>query len=257
MANFCANCGKPTRPTDKFCLFCGNYVVLQVTPQHPIFSTLTAPVYGVQAPCAEGNHYACAFANCTCICHQRSRKPKSKAVPLIATLAIGVVIVGVIAIVNAPDLPSSTRPTSNSSPPSVSGADVKRINQTVTVGYWSYRVNGSRWADSIGSEFTREKPDAKFLVVDMIIRNNDNTASVLPPVKLVDAHGREFDESSKGILLDRSFGILKSLNPTVTSAGVVVFDVPPGKYWVKVSGGFGSTATEMIELEWPVAQAPS
>jgi len=64
----------------------------------------------------------------------------------------------------------------------------------------------------------------------------------------VDAAGREYDESSKGIFLDDSFGMLKNLNPGVTSRGNVVFDVPRGKYELKVAGGFTSGKSELIDL---------
>jgi hypothetical protein len=119
------------------------------------------------------------------------------------------------------------------------------IGQNVSVGYWTYRCLGVRWQRSIGSEYA----DARFLVVDLVIGNNDKTASSLPPMKLLDEHDREYDESSKSIFLERSFGTLKSLNPGVYSRGYVVFDVPPGKYVLKVSGGYTSGQSATIELQ--------
>ena len=124
-----------------------------------------------------------------------------------------------------------------------------KIGDNVFVGYWAYRCAGARWQRSIGSEYTRQYPDAEFLVVDLAVRNDDKTASVLAPLKLVDAEGREYDESSKGIFMDNSFGMLKNLNPGVSSRGYAVFDVPRGKYELKVSGGFTSGATELIDLQ--------
>jgi len=123
-----------------------------------------------------------------------------------------------------------------------------KLNTDVFVGYWAYRCISAHWQRSIGSEYTAQYPDARFLVVDLAIRNNDKTASALPPVKLVDSDGREYDESSKGIFMENSFGILKSLNPGVSSRGYVVFDVPAGKYALKVSGGFTSGESGLIEL---------
>jgi Domain of unknown function (DUF4352)/zinc-ribbon domain len=144
---------------------------------------------------------------------------------------------------------TATQPTSEpeSSPPSSTARH--KIGESFSVGYWSYRCNGARWHSSIGSEYSRQYPDAKFLVVDLAVRNNDKTASVLAPLKLVDAEGREYDESSKGIFLDNSFGMLKSVNPGVTSSGYIAFDVPPGNYALKVSGGFTSGQNELIDLQ--------
>src|SRR5438067_8144588 len=61
-----------------------------------------------------------------------------------------------------------------------------KLGDGVVVGYWAYRCLGTQWQRSIGSEYTRQYPDAEFLVIDLAIRNNDTTASTLVPVKLVD-----------------------------------------------------------------------
>jgi hypothetical protein len=118
------------------------------------------------------------------------------------------------------------------------------LNETVNVGYWSYRVTGAHWTKSIAGEY----PDANFLVVELTICNNDKTASVLPPLKLVDHEGREYDESSKGMFMHNSFGPLKELNPGVMSQGAAVFDVPRLWYLLRVSGGLKSSETAMIRL---------
>jgi hypothetical protein len=123
-----------------------------------------------------------------------------------------------------------------------------RIGESFFVGYWSYRCDKARWQKTIGYGYSQEFPDAVFLVIDLAARNNDRTASVLPPLKLVDGEGREYDESSKAVLMEGSFGILKTLNPGVTGTGYVVFDVPRGKYALKVSGGFTSGKYELVDL---------
>lgn len=123
-----------------------------------------------------------------------------------------------------------------------------KVGDSVTVGYWSYRVNSIKWAKSVGSDMLRQTADAKFLIVSVSVRNNDKTPSTMPPVKLVDAQGREFNESANGAMLENSFDLIKQLNPTVQSTGVILFDVPDGKYWAVVSGGFTSGETEKIEL---------
>ncbi len=143
----------------------------------------------------------------------------------------------------------STTPSTSASNSSTQVTEVRhQLGQDVFVGYWAYRCMSAQWRKSIGSEYTAQYPDARFLVVDLAIRNNDKTASTLPPVKLVDNEGREYDESSKGIFMDNSFGMLKSLNPGVSSRGYVVFDVPPGKYALKVSGGFTSGGSAIIDV---------
>jgi hypothetical protein len=102
---------------------------------------------------------------------------------------------------------------------------------------------------------TREYPDAMFLYVNLAARNNDRTASILPPLKLVDNKGREYEGSSKPVLSfshssegEAPFSVLTSLNPGVTTHGYVVFDVPRGKYALKLSGGFRSEEYELVDL---------
>ena len=86
-------------------------------------------------------------------------------------------------------------------------------------------------------------------MLKLFVYNNDKSASVVPPFKLVDAEGREYEESSKGMLLSNSFGALKNLNPDVSSIGIVVFDVPHDRnYALRVSGGFASSETALIDL---------
>jgi hypothetical protein len=131
------------------------------------------------------------------------------------------------------------------------------IGQQFSVGYWTYRCNGANWQPFIGSGFgSVERPDAAFLVLDLTVRNDDRTSSTLPPLKLVDPQGREFDESSKGIFLEGSFGALKQLNPGVSSRGLVVFDVPHGEYMLKVSGGFESGKDALVDLSGGGSQEP-
>jgi hypothetical protein len=128
-----------------------------------------------------------------------------------------------------------------------SGPLLHDIGEEVTVGYWTYRCNGVRWQDVIFSDFSSmERPDAAFLIIDLSARNNDRTASTLPPPKLIDADGREYDESST--FIPGSFSALKRLNPTVSSRGYVVFDAPRGDYKLKLSGGYESEESALIDL---------
>ena len=132
------------------------------------------------------------------------------------------------------------------------------IGDTVTVGYWTYVCRGGRWTPAIltyGEQFQRA--DSAFLIIYLNAKNNDNSASTLPPVHLVDDQGREFDESSESIYLQSSFGLLKKLNPGVQSNGTLLFDAPAGHYRLKLSGGFESGRYALVDLaEQPEAAAP-
>lgn len=136
-----------------------------------------------------------------------------------------------------------------SSPPIPAPVRQNSMRDTVHVGYWSYVVWDDEWKKTLGSQYLHKQADAEFLVLRIAVVNNDKTASVIPPFKLVDYEGREYDESSDAaVYLPRGFGILKSVNPSVRADGYIAFDVPRGGYVLKVSGGFTSGKTALIGL---------
>jgi hypothetical protein len=250
----CPKCSKPISSESNFCTHCGTALGERTVTVTTAASGGTAAATAVAAatesacssPCREGRHYACGYKNCSCTCHTKTGKPKPTGKQLVAGVFVWLVLFGIVGGIIA--FLVGGHKAKNAEVPAAETPAAYKINDNVTVGYWSYKVRGTKWADSIGPDFMRQQADAKFLIIALTARNNDKTASVLPPVKLVDAQGREFEESEKGMMLEHSFGPLKSLNPTVESTGVIVFDVPPGKYWVVLSGGFASGDTVKIEL---------
>jgi hypothetical protein len=123
------------------------------------------------------------------------------------------------------------------------------LGQSVSIGYWSYRCDNAEWTGMLGNGFTAERANAAFLLLDLTVQNNDKSASILPPFHLVDTEGRTYDESSAGAFAEGFFSPLEKLNPSVSKRGHVVFDVPRDReYRLQVSGGFNSSASELITL---------
>ena len=84
----------------------------------------------------------------------------------------------------------------------------------------------------------------------MTVRNDDRKARMVPPIKLIDEQGREYESSAAGTMIENSIGVLETLNPDVSKQGYVVFDVPKGRtYKLKLSGGYWSGETGYIRLE--------
>ncbi len=137
--------------------------------------------------------------------------------------------------------------TTQSSSPSESPELPEYINYTIRVGYMVYEVFGVEWKNRLGDEL-RQYPDAKFLVIDIGIENVDTRPRTVPPFKLIDNEGREYQESSKGIFMDSAIGLLKNLNPNVTTHGYLVFDVPQGNYKLLLSGGYWSSEKRAVRL---------
>lgn len=218
---FCSNCGAPLGESAIFCARCGAQRTASVQMAAPPPPPLPPPVL----------------------------RKRNKSLPWIVLVCVVVAVWLIFSVGGTPSsTPSSTSASSAAANEPASSALTHRIGDPVTVGYWSYHVYGTQWKSSIGGEYMNQTPDAAFLVVDLAIRNNDKTSSTLPLLKLVDAEGREHDESDKSWIQENSFGLLKSLNPGVVSRGYAVFDVPKGDYNLKVSGGYASGEHTLIEL---------
>jgi hypothetical protein len=127
----------------------------------------------------------------------------------------------------------------------------KGMGETLTIGYTSYVVWRAHWSDRLSSnQFLNKRPNAKWLFLDVSVRNNDKKARTIPPFKLVDEQGREYESSSDAMMIENAIGVLDSLNPDVTKQGYVVFDVPSNRtYKLELSGGYWSTETGYIRIE--------
>ena len=220
---FCSNCGSPLGESAIFCAKCGAQRSASVQTAAPSLQPPPPTKPAVR---------------------RKSTKGVQLLVVLGAVVAVWMIFSSISSSVSSPTT-SASNGTANAPAPSTV---TYKIGDSITTGYWSYRVYSAQWKNSIGGEYMNQTPDATFLVVDLAIRNNDKTASTLPPLKLVDAEGREHDESDKRWAQENNSGPLKSLNPTVVSRGYAVFDVPKGEYSLKVSGGFSSGAEGLIQL---------
>ena len=125
------------------------------------------------------------------------------------------------------------------------------MNETVSVGYTSYKVWRAWWSQTLSdNEFLNQPPDSSYLFVEITVRNNDKKARTIPPFKLIDESGAEYEASSKGWAVEGSIGALDSLNPSVSKQGFLVFDCPKRrKYKLKVSGGFWSADDALIQID--------
>jgi len=125
-----------------------------------------------------------------------------------------------------------------------------KMSETVNVGYTSYRVWNAWWDNkSSDNQFINQKPSANYLFIDLTIRNDDREARNIPPIKLIDIDGREY-ETAVLIGVENAMGVLDSLNPTVEKRGIIVFDVPRNReYKLLVSGGYWTSEASVIDIE--------
>ena len=125
-----------------------------------------------------------------------------------------------------------------------------QIGQTFSVGYWTYRCDAVRWSELLGDGSSNlGRPDASFAVIHLMMRNEDDDSSIIPPLRLVDSNGREYEPSPKAVLQRDALDLSARLGSKASADGSVIFDVPQGRtYLLKVSGGMMSNELALIDL---------
>lgn len=145
---------------------------------------------------------------------------------------------------------TTTGSTASMKAPNTATAQIHQEGDTVDIGYTTYVAWQSYWTDSLSdNQFMQEAPDAKYLVIEVSVRNDDTKERSIPPFKLIDTKGREYNTSPSAYILPDYIGALSSLNPDVQKAGYIAFDCPPDRdYKLQVSGGYWSGEHALIEL---------
>lgn len=126
----------------------------------------------------------------------------------------------------------------------------RKEGDTVHVGYTTYRVLQSWWSYNLSdNKFCDQPPNAHYLFVELTVRNDDKKARTVPPLTLIDENGAEYETSSHRFCVEEAIGFLESLNPSVSTQGLIVFDVPRDRnYRLQLSGGYWSTEDAYVHL---------
>jgi hypothetical protein len=179
---------------------------------------------------------------------------------LLPKLAAGALVLAVlVAIVSQPDSHAQPGTTTTASAAAAApGSDTRAEGEQFLVGYTGYGVWRSWWSPRLtANTFLDQPPNAKYLFVLLSVFNNDNKARDVPPFKLVDENGAEYDADARGYMLPGSIGLIETLNPSVTKVGFVVFDVPPERHYrLVLSGGFWSKENAFVKLD-PASKMPA
>lgn len=140
--------------------------------------------------------------------------------------------------------------TPDETPNTKKAATIYKQGDTVEIGYTTYIAWQSYWTDRLtDNQYTHTDPDAKYLVIEISVRNDDTKARSIPSFKLIDTQGREYNTSSSAFIFNEHIGILSSLNPDVQKDGFIVFDCPPQRdYKLHVSGGYWTNDHALIQL---------
>jgi hypothetical protein len=127
--------------------------------------------------------------------------------------------------------------------------EVFRVWDAVSVGSFEYRVIGTQWSDKLSdNKLLDSKPDATYFILELQITNISSKPATIPRFRLVDENGSQHASSSKSWRLNEDIQI-ESLNPSVTTKGFIVFDVPQDlSYTLLVSESLLSSKTASIAV---------
>lgn len=97
----------------------------------------------------------------------------------------------------------------------------------------------------------------RYLVIFLSATNGSGTEVTLPHTQLVAADGTEFPEVTEIDGFPQWMGILRTVAPSSTEQGYVVFDVPVGAYKLQVSSGGDPEKEQLALIEIPAKLTPA
>lgn len=116
---------------------------------------------------------------------------------------------------------------------------IHKIGDNVEVGGLVYTIAEADWMNDIQTGGGTRTPQQKFLVIRLSIRNTSNKEVTLPLLNAVKGGpgGAEMLELSESSGIEDWLGVLRTLNPTETKTGRIVFDMPMGAYVLRLTDG--------------------
>ncbi len=154
---------------------------------------------------------------------------------------------------------TSTNPSTDSNSASTDSAqnvEQKKIGDEISVGNFNYRVNWIKYRKTIGNEYSSQKADGIYLIIDLSLINTDKEEHTLDNslFKLTDESGKEYESSDDGTTALEMQGnktlFLKQCNPNIQKEGLLCFEVPSkDTYDLHLSGGFWNGTTAVVKLK--------
>jgi len=135
---------------------------------------------------------------------------------------------------------------------------VHPMGTPVKAGELTYTVYHTEWRDELQTNTGPRKPQHQFLLVTVSVSNNGPEDLTAPLLAVIDKDGKETLELDKGEGVEQWMGLLRRVRSTQTETGVLLFDVPPGDYKLRVSSGgdVEREQTALVDLPYRV-EAPS
>ena len=126
------------------------------------------------------------------------------------------------------------------------------MGDRIRLGTLSYVVVSSQWRTQLGEGFQVRSPSNRFLVVNMSVTNGGGSSVSIPLLKLVDAEGNEYRELQDGSGLTNWMGLIRTVEPTDTLQGRLLFDVPLTSYTLEIPDIEDETLERFAAVEIPL-----
>lgn len=127
-----------------------------------------------------------------------------------------------------------------------------KMGEEVRIGSLVYTVLDTDWLDQIPDTPTPRLPQHHFLSVRLSVTNSGTAVSGVPALTLTDARGNFFSEISDAKSLTEWLGYIRSIRPSETLHGRVLFDAPLGPYKLKLSDDSDPDEQKTANVDLPV-----
>ncbi len=126
-----------------------------------------------------------------------------------------------------------------------------QMGDKVLVGPLTYNVVEKVWRSQLGEGFQMRMPENRFLLITVSATNTSNSEVSVPLLQLEAPDGKVYREVETGEGVQDWFGILRTLTPSQTQQGRILFDVPLSTYRLRLSDG-DSTSTHFTYVQIPL-----
>jgi hypothetical protein len=112
-----------------------------------------------------------------------------------------------------------------------------QMGDKVPAGPLTYNVVEKVWRSQLGEGFQTRMPENRFLLITVSATNGGHADVSVPMLQLESPDGKIYREVENGEDVDNWFGLLRTLPPSQTQQGRILFDVPLSAYRLRLSDG--------------------
>ena len=138
-------------------------------------------------------------------------------------------------------------------PPESESTRIHRMGERVQAGSLVYNVFEDHWRPKLGEGPDARVPKDRFFLIRLSVVNGGASDLMVPTLTLIDDAGQTYTELTDGDQLPQWTGYLRRVKPAETLQGIVLFDVAPKHYLLRVSDENGQKTRD---IDIPLAFAP-